>query len=417
MADMDAANQYDLIIVGGGLAGLAMAVAVSGGFSTLPLKTLLIDRDDPEKLDPEKRDFRGSAITESSRRMLDATGVWCRLADHAEPMREIIVTDSRLGDDKRPVLLGFDESLLRDRPSAHMIENHRLVEALKNEAMKAEAVTMLPNSSVERVFSEGSGAVVVTEAGQTFKSSLIVAADGRHSKLRSMAGIDTVNWDYDQSALVLNVEVQHPHFGRAEEHFLPAGPFAILPLKGNRVSLVWTEERQLAQELKSMPKAEFQKHLEQRFGSHLGAIKIDTNVQTYPLSFQFARNFCAERIALIGDAAHVIHPIAGLGFNLGLRDIAALAECLHEAILVGRDIGHGDVLESYELWRRADTVSVSMATDGLNRLFSNDNSAIRVLRDMGLQAVNQLPALKRAFMATAAGTNGRLPKLMAGERL
>jgi 2-octaprenyl-6-methoxyphenol hydroxylase len=251
----------------------------------------------------------------------------------------------------------------------------------------------------------------------TLGARLLVAADGARSTIRSKAAIATHGWSYQQSAIVVNVAHARDHHGRAEEHFLPAGPFAILPLKGNRASIVWTETTAEAERIMALPQAEFDAELEQRFKLHLGEIKVTGKRRTHPLGFFVARSFIAERIALIGDAAHLIHPIAGQGLNMGLKDVAALAEVLVDAARLGLDPGAPDVLERYQRWRRFDTMAMGIATDGLNRLFSNRSDALRLIRDVGLGVVDRLPVLKRLFIREAAGLVGEVPKLMRGEAL
>jgi 2-octaprenyl-6-methoxyphenol hydroxylase len=246
---------------------------------------------------------------------------------------------------------------------------------------------------------------------------LLVAADGARSTIRSKAGIATHGWSYGQSAIVVNVAHTRDHQGRAEEHFLPAGPFAILPLKGNRASIVWTETTAEAERIMALPDAEFDAELEQRFKLHLGEIKVIGKRRVHPLGFFVARAFIAERIALVGDAAHLIHPIAGQGLNMGLKDVAALAEVIVDAARLGLDPGALDVLERYQRWRRFDTMAMGVATDGLNRLFSNRSDVLRLVRDVGLGLVDRIPALKRLFIREAAGLVGEVPKLLRGEAL
>jgi 2-octaprenyl-6-methoxyphenol hydroxylase len=252
-------------------------------------------------------------------------------------------------------------------------------------------------------------------SGGKLDSRLLVAADGVRSKLRDLAGIQTVGWDYGQSGIVVTVGHERPHNGRAEEHFLPAGPFAILPLKGNRSSLVWTETRANAERILKASPERFQEELESRFGHHLGELTVLDKPRAFPLGLKLARAFVKPRFALAGDAAHGIHPIAGQGLNLGFRDVAALAETIVEAHRLGLDPGSLAVLRRYERWRRFDTFEMGAVTDGLNRLFSNDNPALRIVRDVGLGLVDRLPGLKRMFIREAAGAGGDLPRLLRGE--
>ena len=253
--------------------------------------------------------------------------------------------------------------------------------------------------------------------GDAIAAKLLVAADGARSAIREAAGIRSVGWDYDQAGIVTTVAHERDHHGRAEEHFLPAGPFAILPLKGKRSSIVWTEEKREAERIVALPDDEFHAELERRFGLKLGEIEVAGPRRAYPLGLSMARSFIAERLALVGDAAHVIHPIAGQGLNLGLRDVAALAEAIVDAARLGLDPGGPDVLERYQRWRRFDTAAMGVATDGLNRLFSNRSDALRLVRDVGLGLVDRVPALKGLFIREAAGLTGDVPKLLRGEAL
>jgi 2-octaprenyl-6-methoxyphenol hydroxylase len=253
--------------------------------------------------------------------------------------------------------------------------------------------------------------------GESVWARLLVAADGARSTIRHAAGIATHGWEYGQSAIVTTVGHERDHNGRAEEHFLPAGPFAILPLKGRRSSIVWTEQTSEAERIVALPDAAFHDELEQRFKLHLGEIKVVGARRVLPLGFFVARSFIAERIALAGDAAHVIHPIAGQGLNMGLKDVAALAEVIVDAARLGLDPGAATVLERYQRWRRFDTMTMGFATDGLNRLFSNRSDVLRLLRDVGLGVVERLPGVKRLFIREAAGLFGDVPKLLRGEAL
>jgi 2-octaprenyl-6-methoxyphenol hydroxylase len=276
---------------------------------------------------------------------------------------------------------------------------------------------MIAGDSV-RDFDVGEAAVTVTtEHGARHVARLLVAADGARSRLRSLAGITTVGWSYGQSGIVATVAHERPHGGRAEEHFLPGGPFAILPMAGNRASLVWTEPTATAERLVKGDRLLLEAELERRFGHKLGALELVDAPRAFPLSVAMARHFVRPRLALVGDAAHTVHPIAGQGLNLGYRDVAALAETLVEAHRLGLDIGTATVLERYQAWRRYDTFEMAAVTDGLNRLFSNDNPALRILRDVGLGVVDRLPRLKDWFIGEASGAVGEAPRLLRGEAI
>jgi 2-octaprenyl-6-methoxyphenol hydroxylase len=335
-----------------------------------------------------------------------------------------VVTDSRLEDVARPVFLTFatepgrsadGETAEASQPFAHMVENRFLIDALV-EACTAQGVTLRPTAVTN--FSHGHGTIAVTFAdGDLTEAALLVAADGGRSALRERAGIPTYGWDYDQSGIVVTVAHEREHNGRAEEHFLPAGPFAILPLTGKRASLVWTETRRDAERIVALPEDAFRHELTRRFGLHLGELHAETTPRAFPLGYFVARSFVGERLALVGDAAHVIHPIAGQGLNLGLKDIAALAEVVVDAVRLGLDPGQADVLERYQRWRRFDTMAMGVATNGLNVLFSNRSSLLRTVRDIGLGLVDRMPPLKNALIQQAAGLRGEVPRLLRGETL
>jgi 2-octaprenyl-6-methoxyphenol hydroxylase len=296
-----------------------------------------------------------------------------------------------------------------------MIQNGDLLAALLDTA-RAEGV-VLRATAVESFDLAGSRIDVRLADGATVGARLLAAADGARSKIRERAGIQSYGWSYGQSAIVTTVAHERPHHGRAEEHFLPAGPFAILPLTENRSSIVWTETTEEATRILALDEQGFHDELEKRFGLHLGDLKVVGRKGAFPLGYAVAKSFVAERLALVGDAAHMIHPIAGQGLNLGLRDVAALAEAVTDAARLGLDIGDATVLERYQRWRRFDTMTMGLATDGINRLFSNQSDALRLVRDVGLGLVERIPAMKDAFIREAAGVTGEVPKLLRGEAL
>jgi 2-octaprenyl-6-methoxyphenol hydroxylase len=327
----------------------------------------------------------------------------------------MVVTDSKLDDAVRPTFLTFGGEVEEGEPFAHMIENRHLIDVL---VAKAKELGIDLRAGAVSGFEHGKNAIDVTlKDGATISARLLVGADGARSVIRETAGIASHGWNYDQSAIVTTVGHEREHNGRAEEHFLPAGPFAILPLTGKRVSIVWTETAREAKRIVALPDAEFHAELEKRFGLHLGDLEVIGPRRAFPLGLFTAREFIGDRLALVGDAAHIIHPIAGQGLNMGLRDIAALAEAISDAARLGLDIGALDVLERYQRWRRFDTMTMGVATDGLNRLFSNSNDALRLARDVGLGLVERMPALKKVFIREAAGFTGDVPKLLRGEVL
>jgi 2-octaprenyl-6-methoxyphenol hydroxylase len=404
-------GQVDMLIAGGGFAGLTLAIALRQGLGPSVSVTVA----DPTLGKSHADDERASAIVAAARRLFETLGVWHSVAAEAQPILDMVVTDSRVDDAVRPVFLTFAGDVEPGEPFAHMIENRILIPAL--EAKAREAGVALRATAVTTVSQDGERAAVALADGSTLKARLLVAADGARSSIREQAGIAVRGWEYGQSAIVTTVGHERDHEGRAVEHFLPGGPFAILPLTGRRSSIVWTETTDDAERIMALPDDAFHAELEQRFKLHLGDIRTVGARRVHPLGFFIARSFIAERIALVGDAAHVIHPIAGQGLNMGLRDIAALAEVLVDAARLGLDPGAADMLERYQRWRRFDTMTMGLATDGLNRLFSNRSAALRVVRDIGLGLVDRVPNLKRLFIREAAGLVGDVPKLLRGKSL
>ncbi len=400
----------DILIAGGGFAGLALATALRQG-SDGALSVALVD----PAMDRASGAPRASAIAAAPRRLFEAIGVWPAIADGAQPILDMVVTDSRLDHAMRPTFLTFDGEIAPGEPFAHMIENGPMIAALLGKA-REQGVDLRP-VAVTQFQHDPARVTAQLSDGTSLSARLLVAADGARSVIREQAGIAVHGWDYDQAGIVTTIAHERDHNGRAEEHFLPAGPFAILPLKGNRSSIVWTESKADAARIVALPEAEFLIELEQRFGLHLGDLAIAGPRRAFPLGQHVARSFIAERIALIGDAAHVIHPIAGQGLNMGLRDAAALAEAVIDSARLGIDVGAVSVLERYQRWRRFDTMAMGIATDGLNRLFSNNSDVLRLVRDMGLGLVDRMPNLKEFFIREAAGLTGDVPKLLKGEAL
>ena len=404
-------KRQDVVIGGAGFAGLALAIALRQALGASFAVTVV----DPALAQAQSKDPRASAIAAAARRLFEAIGVWDAVAGEAQPILDMVVTDSKLDDAVRPTFLTFSGEVEEGEPFAHMIENRHLVDAL---VAKAKALGIGLRAGTVSGFESTANAVDVhSDGGDTVTARLLVGADGARSSIREQAGIVSTGWNYDQAAIVTTVAHEREHNGRAEEHFLPAGPFAILPLTGKRCSIVWTETAREAERIVALPDEEFHDELEKRFGLKLGDIAVAGPRRAFPLGLFTARAFIGERLALVGDAAHIIHPIAGQGLNMGLRDVAALAEAIADAARLGLDIGAPDVLERYQRWRRFDTMTMGVATDGLNRLFSNSNDVLRLARDIGLGVVERLPALKRVFIREAAGFTGEVPKLLRGEAL
>ena len=410
----------DVIIVGAGMAGMTLALAlVSGG-----LRPLLIDPQTFEAQQAPEFDGRSSAIAYSSFRLWKAIGVGEALVSKAQNIEQILVTDGRTpgaaNGASSPFFLRFDSAEIADRsdgePLGYMLENRSIRAALAQAVLDA-AIPVLAPATVVSASADGSAAEVTLSDGRVLRAPLVVGAEGRHSIIRHAAKIGTVGWDYAQSGVVATVGMAKPHEGVAHEYFLPSGPFAILPLTGNRASLVWTEKTDRAEALRTARPQVFEAHLRRRFGDFLGEIEVLGPRFVYPLSLQLAEEMAAPRLVLMGDAAHGVHPIAGQGLNLGLKDAAALAEVLTDAIRLGEDIGSLVVLERYAAWRRFDNVMLAAATDVFVRLFSNDNPLVRFVRGAGMAVVNLIGPARKFFMQEAGGAVGDLPKLLRGEPL
>jgi len=403
----------DVVISGGGLAGLPLALALGQA----GLDVVVVDILEPAAdLDPAF-DGRVSSIADASLAMLRALGVTQHLEGRLQPINDIVVTDGRLGEPVAPFFLHFDHSEIGDKPLGVMVENRHLRQALKKAVANCGRITLLAPARIEDFETHASHTSVRLRSGQLLTCSLLVGADGRGSQVREQAGISTFGWDYGQSGIITTVEHALPHDGVAQEYFLPSGPFAVLPMVGNRSSLVWTERTDLAEALLGLDDEGFAIECAKRFGPYLGEMRPVGPRWSYPLTLQFARDYVRPRVALVADAAHGIHPIAGQGLNLGLRDVAALADVVVDSQRLGLDFGAMVALERYQRWRRFDNVSLGLACDGLNRLFSNDIGPLRLLRDAGLGLVNQIGPARRFFMRLASGGVGDLPRLMQGKPL
>ncbi|MEO0691943.1 MAG: FAD-dependent monooxygenase [Pseudomonadota bacterium] len=403
----------DILIVGGGLSGpiLALALAQSGQ------RVTVIDALDTETRTADDFDGRSYAVALTSRRMLDGIGVWDTIAEHSQPILEIKVSDGRAGEGPSPFFMHFDHAEIEEGPMGHMVQDRHLRRALIEIMAKTEGVTHLAGQTVTAQVVTAGGVALTLASGQTLKGSLLVGADGRGSGTAVRAGIKRTGWAYGQTALVCAIAHEKPHHGIAHQFFMPPGPLAILPLPGNVSSIVWSERAETAAAFHAMPDAEYLTMLRPRFGDFLGEINLTGNRFTYPLSLSLASRLVAPRTALVGDAAHGVHPIAGQGLNAGMRDIAALAEVITDAARRGEDAGSAAVLARYEEWRRFDNTALALATDSFNRLFSNDNAMLRGMRDIGMGIVGKMPALRRSFIREAAGLTGDLPRLMRGAPL
>lgn len=406
-------RRYDVIIAGGGFVGMTLALALAE-LAPKGFRIALIDAAPPDR---SKMDARASALSAASKSLFSVLGVWPALAESAQPITSIEITDSPLDASLRPHFLGFDDELRPGEAGAYMIENADLYRALGVAVTRESAIEIFAPDSVTDYASGPFWISSKLASGREISAPLLVAADGKRSRLRERARIKCVAWAYPQIGIVTTVAHAKAHEGRAVQHFLPGGPFAILPLKGNRSSIVWTEDKVTGEAIMAADEAGFVAELTKRFGHKLGAIALAGPRQSFPLDLQIARSFVAERLALVGDAAHAVHPLAGQGLNIGLRDVAALTEVVVEGARLGLDIGAPSLLERYERWRRFDSAFSATVMDGLNRLFSNDNVPLRALRDLGLGVVDRAPWLKRVLVREAAGFSGNLPRLLKGERL
>jgi 2-octaprenyl-6-methoxyphenol hydroxylase len=418
-----AADDFDVVIAGGGMAGATLALALAQA----RLRVAVVDAAAPDTRVAPAFDGRTSAVAFANFRQWRALGLGEALSAQAQPITEILITDGPAPGARRgaplPAFLHFDVDEVAaetgGEPLGWVLEN-RYIRAALNTALATSDVTTFVGA-VQVVSAAPSGATVTLKDGRKLRATVVVGADGRASRVRTASGIGVQGWAYGQAGVVATLALEHPHSGVAHQHFLPGGPLAILPLVGDasaehRASLVWTERSDRAEALLAASPQAFEAHLARRFGEMLGRPRLIGPRMAYPLRLQVADRITAPRIALIGDAAHVIHPIAGQGLNLGLKDVGALADVLIAAGRIGEDIGSEMVLDRYAGWRRFDGAGLAMATDLLTRLFSNDALPLRIARDLGLAAVNNAPALRRLFMREAGAGLGDLPQLLQGER-
>tara|TARA_R110002167_G_scaffold4758_4_gene22380 strand:- start:4315 stop:5568 length:1254 start_codon:yes stop_codon:yes gene_type:complete len=415
---MSTPEPYDVIIAGAGMAGASFALAAAQA----GLKVVLVDPQPfPAQLAPTF-DGRSTAIAFSTFRMLDALGLGPTLRPQACRMDRILVTDGRrpgaASKAASPAYLRFDADEIGDRnggePLGYMVENRQIRTALAG-AITAAGIEVRAPATVSTVAVGPARAQVTLADGTVLEAPLVVGAEGRNSPVRTAAGIGTIGWGYGQSGVVATVRLGRDHGNVAHEYFLPGGPFAILPLTDQRASLVWTETTRRAEALRDASDAAFSAHLMRRFGEFLDGATVEGPRFVYPLSLSLAEALTAPRIALIGDAAHGVHPVAGQGLNMGLKDAAALAEVLAEAMRLGEDIGSETVLDRYARWRRFDNTALAAGFDAFVRLFSNDLPPVRLARDLGIALVNRVGPLRRAFMSEAGGATGDLPRLLKEE--
>ena len=407
-------HDADILIAGGGLNGPALALALAQG----GLRVAVIDARPAPARAEAGFDGRAYALAIASKRLLQAVGVWDRVAAQSQPMLRIVTSDGHAGRGASPFHLSFDSAEIEEGPMGFMLEDRFLYAAFLA-AMAAEpGIALLSGEAVVAQETGPQGVTVTLASGRRLAGRLLVGCDGRGSGVALRAGIRRQGWGYGQTALVTAISHEKPHEGTAHQFFMPSGPLAILPLPGgHHSSIVWSETDAQAQAIQALDDAGYLAALRPRFGDFLGEISLAGARFTYPLSLSLAERFVAERVALVGDAAHGVHPIAGQGLNLGLRDVAALAEVLILAHRRGEDIGGAVPLEDYQRWRRFDATTLALGMDGVNRLFSNDNPLLRLGRDLGMGLVNALPGLRRGFIRQAAGLQGELPRLLAGKRI
>lgn len=404
-------SECDIAISGASFAGLALAAALSQAFNGDVRLAVIDPALDVGKLPDDGRAF---AIWAGSRKALQALGAWSEIAPHAQQISAIEISDSALDDGVRPTLIHYDGLTSGGDAVAHMVPTHVLHRALYACVASDPSITWCTPASVKSVAFNTPGATVALSDGRELSARLVVAADGRASLVRDAAGIDTVGWDYDQIGIVTTVACELPHNGVAVQHFLPGGPFAILPLKDNRACITWSATRDEAERILARDEAGFVAELDRRIAGCFGNIQHVGPKRSWPLTLKLPRSLFAQRAVLIGDAAHGVHPVAGQGANLALRDVAALTDVIMDAAHIGLDIGDGNVLERYQRWRRFDSTMSAGLYDGLNRLFSIDNTLLRAGRGAALGVLDQLPQMKRWIMDEASGLNGELPRLMRG---
>ncbi|MEE2746002.1 MAG: 2-octaprenyl-6-methoxyphenyl hydroxylase [Pseudomonadota bacterium] len=398
----------DIIIIGGGITGSSLACALGN----LGMRVAVIDKKHIKDRTSRVFDGRATAVAQSNKQMFSIIGVWKHLENKVAPIQEI-----RVADGHSPRHLHFDSQDVNSEALGYMVENRILNKAVLNSCFNNRNITYISPATILNIHRQRERVLVQLTDGTKMESPILVGADGRNSFVRRFAKIPVKGWPYDQTSLVCTISHEKPHYNVAHEHFFPSGPLAILPLPGKRSSIVWTENATDGENFMALDEQEFLLELTKKVGEFLGKLKLLGSRTSYPLSIQFAKTRISNRIALIGDAAHTIHPIAGQGLNLGLRDVAALAEILTDAHRLGLDLGSNYVLRRYEKWRSFDTVAMLAATDGLNTLFSNHITPIKFLRSVGLAAVNNNIHMKRLFMKQAMGFTGHLPKLLKGATL
>jgi 2-octaprenyl-6-methoxyphenol hydroxylase len=415
MVPKETSPKFDVVISGASFAGLALACGLAQA-SDESLAIALIDRSAGSGAGAEP-DARASALSAASRNLLDALGAWPLIAADAQPVANIEITDSGLDAGVRPVHLTYENVTAAGDPATYIVPNAVIHRALCAVAERLPSITWIKGAEARDFAITGAGVAASLADGSTLDAALLVAAEGRRSRLREASGIKVVGWSYPQIGIVTSVRHELPHAACAVQHFLPSGPFAILPLKGNRACITWTEDAGEARRILALDDAGFLSEIDKRFGGKLGTVALDGPRQSWPLEMHLARRYVGPRFALVGDAAHGVHPLAGQGLNLAFRDVAALTEVVADAVRLGFEAGDAAALARYERWRRFDSLVSAATFDGLNRLFASDATLVRAARDVGLGLVDRMPALKRFFVGEAAGLTGELPRLLRGEAI
>lgn len=396
-------QSVDVAIAGGGMVGLSLAIALARE----GMQVAVVERDDPPSQLVPAFDGRVSAIAYGSQRLLSAIGVWEAMAEHAQP-----IWDIRVSDGDSPFFLDYDHRDVGTDPFGWIVENRYTRIALHQAANRYPNVHWFTRNEVAGFQADGAAVDVALRDGRAIRARLLVGAEGKRSRVRELAGIDVMTADYQQTAIVCTISHEEPHHGLAQERFLPAGPFAALPMLGKRSSLVWVEPTARAPLYMRMSAEEMAEEIRGRVGEYLGKVTVEGRVFSYPLALTQAQSYTAMRVALVGDAAHAIHPIAGQGVNLGFRDVGVLHALLSEQFKLGLDIGDAKTLAGYQQWRRFDNIAMIAVTDGLTRLFGVQFAPVRIARGLGLWAVGRMPRLKTFFMRHAMGVVGDLPPLM-----
>ncbi|MCY4303207.1 MAG: UbiH/UbiF/VisC/COQ6 family ubiquinone biosynthesis hydroxylase [Aestuariivita sp.] len=403
----------DILIIGSGLNGATLAIALARAGHGVTI----IDQAKQHKEHITTFDGRSYALALASQRLLEAIDVWGKVANYAQPILEIKVSDGCIAEGPAPFWIHFDKDELDEGPMGYMIEDRHLRPALLKAISQENKILLINEHSVISQEISTSGVKIILDNDVEVEGRILVGSDGGESDTAKRAGITYTKWNYHQESLVCAVRHELPHNGIAHQLFLPAGPLAILPLENHRSSIVWSEDSMKAQQINAMTDEEYMAELGPRFGHFLGDIILEGKRYSYPLRLSLAQNIIDHRLALIGDAAHTIHPIAGQGLNAGLRDVGALTEVLTKAARRGEDIGSITVLKRYQQWRRFDTVTLALATDSFNRIFSNDIPIFRAVRNVGMGIVNSFPDLKRKLIREAAGLSGDLPQLLKGKQI